>query len=196
MDQAQYWTGNPREYHYIPVSEFAESFKSFHIGQLLEDELRKPFDATKDGTLIQPNECSVISKWNIFKACFSREKLLFRRNSPIHIFKAIQIGIMAFVVMTLFLKTNKNYLSAEAVNKFMGALFAGVVLVKFNGMTELQMTIKRLPIFYKQRELLHLPGWALVSSVVILSLPMSIIEAGIWTSLTYFAVGFAPTAIR
>jgi len=33
-----------------------------------------------------------------------------------------------------------------------------VAAVNFNGMTELTMTVKRLPKFYKQRELLRLPG--------------------------------------
>lgn len=113
-----------------------------------------------------------------------------------HLFMAIQISLLAFVVLTLFLKRTKNYLSVEEANKLMGGLFAGVVIVKFNGMTELQMMIKRLPIFYKQRELLLLPGWALLSSIVILNIPISLIETGIWTFLTYFAIGYAPTTIR
>jgi len=43
-------------------------------------------------------------------------------------------------------------------NKYMGDLFMAVAAVNFNGMTELTMTVKRLPKFYKQRELLRLPG--------------------------------------
>ena len=195
MDQAQYWVGDRMEYQYLPVSKFVESFNSFHLDRLLEEKLCNPCDVTQCAAPI-PNGCYLISNWNIFKSCFSREILLFKRNFPVHIFKAVQIAVQAFVVMTLFVKTKKNIFSVEGANKFMGALFAGVVIVKFNGMTELQMMINRLPIFYKQRELLHLPGWALLLSIVILSIPMSIIETGIWTCLTYFTIGYAPTAIR
>ena len=191
MDQSQYWSGNPKEYQYISVGKFAESFHFYHLGQCLEEDLRKPFDAPS-----QMNESNRASEWGIFKACFSREILLFKRNSPVHMFKIIQIALLALVIMTLFFHTEMNHSSVSGGSKFMGALFSGVVIVKFNGMTELQMTIRRLPIFYKQRQLVLLPGWALLSSVLILSLPMSLIETGIWTCLTYFAIGFAPSAIR
>jgi len=30
MDQAQYWSGNPKEYQNISVGKFAESFHSYH----------------------------------------------------------------------------------------------------------------------------------------------------------------------
>lgn len=196
MDQEQYWAGDRREYQYIPVSKFAESFSSFHLDNFVNQKVRSQIGSTKNNILILPNECGTLSKWNIFKSCYSREILLFKRNYPVHIFKSVQISVLALVASTLFLNNQKNQVSLDVANKFMGALYAGVVIVKFNGMTELQMMIKRLPIFYKQRELLHLPGWALLLSVVILSIPISLVEAGIWTSLTYFAVGFTPTLIR
>jgi hypothetical protein len=63
-------------------------------------------------------------------------------------------------------------------------------------MTEIAMTIKRLPTFYKQRELLALPGWAVLSSVFLIGLPMSLVETGLWTSLTYYVIGYAPSFIR
>jgi hypothetical protein len=78
----------------------------------------------------------------------------------------------------------------------MGSLFIAVVIVNFNGMTEIAMTIKRLPTFYKQRELLALPGWALLSSAYLISLPMSLLETGLWTSLTYYVIGYAPSFLR
>nr|CAB3483711.1 unnamed protein product [Digitaria exilis] len=81
-------------------------------------------------------------------------------------------------------------------NKYMGALFMAVVIVNFNGMTEIAMTIKRLPTFYKQRELLALPGWALLSSVYLISIPISLVETGLWTGLTYYVIGYAPSPVR
>ncbi|XP_008776585.4 ABC transporter G family member 45-like isoform X2 [Phoenix dactylifera] len=196
MDQGQYWAGNQREYRYLSVGKFVESFHSSHLGQLLEEELSKPSDIANSNSSTKINDSHKISKWEVFKACFSRELLLLKRNFPVHLFKIIQITLLAIVIMTLFPRTEMNHQSIMDGNKFLGAIFIGVVIVKFNGMTELAMTIRRLPIFYKQRELLHLPGWALLLSIFVLSLPMSLVETGIWTCLTYFVIGFAPSAVR
>uniref|UniRef100_A0A0A9D8I6 ABC-2 type transporter transmembrane domain-containing protein n=1 Tax=Arundo donax TaxID=35708 RepID=A0A0A9D8I6_ARUDO len=117
-------------------------------------------------------------------------------NNTMHIFKTIQITVMALVISTLFLRTNMHHNSVLDANKYMGALFMAVVIVNFNGMTEIAMTIKRLPTFYKQRELLALPGWALLSSVFLISIPISLVETGLWTGLTYYVIGFAPSLIR
>ena len=139
---------------------------------------------------------SGLSKWNIFKACFSREVLLLKRNSPLHIFKTVQIIILAFVISTVFLRTNMNHKNVLDANKYMGSLFIAIVIVNINGMTEIAMTIKRLPTFYKQRELLALPGWALVFSIFLINIPMSLVETCLWTSLTYYVIGYAPSFLR
>ncbi|KAK8963782.1 ABC transporter G family member 39 [Platanthera guangdongensis] len=195
MDQEQYWKNNHREYQYIPVENFAESFCFYYLETLLEEQ-HTPKSTAKGGKTLAMSESYRISNWEVLKSCFSRELLLLKRNSLVHIFKNVQIMILAFVTMTLFLRTNMDHHSIIGGNKFLGAIFAAVVIVKFNGMTELQMIVRRLPVFYKQRQLLCLPGWALLFSVYILSLPMSLIETGTWTSLTYFVIGYAPSATR
>jgi len=84
--------------------------------------------------------------------------------------------------------------------------------------------VQRLPVFYKQRDNLFYPVrhqrggctalashpcvavravhchavqvWAFVLPVTLLRLPYSLLEAVIWTVITYFAIGFAPDAGR
>ncbi|XP_077235595.1 ABC transporter G family member 45-like [Tasmannia lanceolata] len=196
MDQARYWANKHKAYQYIPVEKFVASFRSFRLGKLMEDELQKPCGRISGELSILSKQKQNILKWEVFKACFSREVLLMKRNSLAHIFKTVQISLLAFVVMTVFLRTEMKHDSINDGNKYIGAIFAGLVIVKFNGMTELTMTVMRLPIFYRQRELLFLPGWALLSSIFLLSIPMSLLETGIWTSLTYFVIGFAPSMTR
>uniref|UniRef100_A0A1D1YAF0 ABC transporter G family member 39 n=1 Tax=Anthurium amnicola TaxID=1678845 RepID=A0A1D1YAF0_9ARAE len=195
VDQAQYWAGCQSTYEFISAKQFAEFFHSMSHSRFLDEELQK--ENGQSNRDISPTEKGYnISRWGHFKACFSRELLLIKRNSPVHIFKTIQIALLGFIVMTLFFRTEMKHQSVADGNRFLGVIFAAVVTVKFNGMTELAMTIKRLPTFYKQRELLFLPGWALLSSVVLLSIPLSFLETAIWTGLTYYVVGFAPSAIR
>ncbi|KAG9445118.1 hypothetical protein H6P81_016458 [Aristolochia fimbriata] len=196
MDQEQYWSDKQKTYQFVTVDKFVESFHSYSLGRQMEEELQEPFSQTRPDSPTLSQEVYQLSRWKLLKACFSREVLLIKRNSPMHIFKIFQISVLASVVMTVFLRTQMKHRSIIDGNKFMGVIFCGVVIVKFNGMTELNMTVERLPIFYRQRELLFVPGWALLLSVFVLSIPMSLIDSGIWTSLTYFTVGFAPSATR
>ncbi|CAO2200482.1 unnamed protein product [Urochloa humidicola] len=194
MDQKQYWAGDQNKYQYHSIEKFAEAFRMSYLPQL-EEKLCSS-DNTGKNKEVKVNANRQISRWNIFKACFSREVLLLKRNSPVHIFKTIQITVMALVISTLFLRTKMSHKSVLDANKYMGALFMAVVIVNFNGMTEIAMTIKRLPTFYKQRELLALPGWALLCSVFLISIPISLVETGLWTGLTYYVIGYAPSPIR
>lgn len=197
MDQEQYWARNPSEYHYHSTEMLAECFQSFHNSGMIYNGLRNQSNNRKTtNSLTKSIKTQQISKCEIFRACLSRELLLLKRNSPLHLFKTIQIFFIAFVITTLFLRTRMKHQTVMDGNIYLGALFLGIMVVNFNGMTELAMTIKRLPIFYKQRELLNLPGWAVLSSIFILSIPISLLETSIWIGLTYYGIGFAPSPTR
>eukprot|EP00268_Persea_americana_P059369 TRINITY_DN7275_c2_g1_i2.p1 TRINITY_DN7275_c2_g1~~TRINITY_DN7275_c2_g1_i2.p1 ORF type:complete len:1223 (-),score=195.79 TRINITY_DN7275_c2_g1_i2:74-3238(-) len=196
MDQAQYWSDVNTAYQYVPVEKFVECFRSSHHYRLVEQELLRPFEMVEDDSSLVSRGSFRISKWEIFKTCFSRELLLMERNFSAHLFKAVQILVLAFVVMTLFLRTVMKHDSIADANRYMGAVVSGAVVMNLTSLTELITTIRRLPTFYRQKELMLLPGWALLMSIFILSLPMSLIETGIWTCLSYFVIGFAPSAAR
>ena len=58
------------------------------------------------------------------------------------------------------------------------------------------MQVDRLPVFYKQRlEGLH-PAWAYTLPITFLRIFYSLTEAGIWSIIVYWLVGFAPDAGR
>ena len=80
--------------------------------------------------------------------------------------------------------------------KFFDTLFCHLVNMMFNGMAELTMTVDRLPVFYKQRDLFFYPPWAFGLSYCLLKIPLSLLESGIWVVLTYYPIGFAPAASR
>ncbi|KAK6129762.1 hypothetical protein DH2020_036499 [Rehmannia glutinosa] len=64
------------------------------------------------------------------------------------------------------------------------------------GRRELSMTIYKLPVFYKQRDMFFFPPWAYVIPSWILKIPVTFLEVGIWTFLTYYVIGFDPNAGR
>jgi len=79
---------------------------------------------------------------------------------------------------------------------FMGALFIGLITHLFNGFAELAMSIAKLPVFYKQRDLLFFPAWAYGLPTWILKIPISFIECGLYVALTYYVIGFDPSVNR
>ncbi|XP_010249930.1 PREDICTED: pleiotropic drug resistance protein 1-like [Nelumbo nucifera] len=195
-DQKQYWARKHEPYRFVTVKEFAEAFQSFHVGQKLGDELSTPFDKTKSHPAALTTKKYGVSKKELFKASMSREILLMKRNSFVYIFKMTQLAIMAFITMTLFLRTKMHRDDSTDGGIYLGALFFALITLMFNGLSEISMTIAKLPVFYKQRDLLFFPAWAYSLPTWILKIPITFIEAGIWVFITYYVIGFDPNVER
>ncbi|KAH6801487.1 ABC-2 and Plant PDR ABC-type transporter family protein [Perilla frutescens var. hirtella] len=191
-DQEQYWADRTRPHKYIPVSEFAKRFKRFHVGLRLENELSVPYDKTRSH-----NAALVFNKYSVptmelLKANFDKEWLLIKRNSFVYIFKTVQIFIVAIITATVFLRTNMHTRTPDDGAVYIGAMLFGMISNTFNGFAELSLTIQRLPVFYKQRDLLFHPPWTYTLPTFLLRIPISVFEAIVWMVTTYYTIGFAP----
>ncbi|KAH9301332.1 hypothetical protein KI387_012915, partial [Taxus chinensis] len=219
-DQEQYWAHRSQSYRYIPVKEFAKAFHSFRVGKHLIEELSHPYEKTKSHPAALTSTKYGASRMNMLKACFSREMLLMKRNSFVYIFKTgqraqtfflfgfikkrrmnpdkkiTQIAVVGAITMTVFLRTEMHHRSIIDGNLYMGAMFFGLIHMMFNGFPEMSMTVGRLPVFYKQRDLLFYPAWAYALPTWIVKIPFSLLEAVIWVSVTYYLIGFAPGVER
>lgn len=103
-----------------------------------------------------------------------------------------QLLVVASIAMTLFLRTKMHRDSIQEGGIYVGALFFGLIMVMFNGMSELSMTIVKLPVFYKQRDSLFFPAWVYGIPSWILKIPITFLEAGLWVFVTYYVIGFDP----
>ncbi|XP_021906480.1 pleiotropic drug resistance protein 1-like isoform X2 [Carica papaya] len=103
---------------------------------------------------------------------------------------------MAIITMTLFPRTKMHKHSIIDGGIYTGALFFAVNMIMFNGISELSMTIAKLPVFYKQRDLLFYPAWSYALPQWILKIPIMFIEVGLWVFFTYYVIGFDPNAGR
>ncbi|XP_057960203.1 pleiotropic drug resistance protein 1-like [Malania oleifera] len=195
-DQEQYWARRDEPCTFITVKEFAEAFQSFHIGRNLGDELAIPFDKAKSHAAALTTKKYGVAKKELLKACISRELLLMKRNSFVYVFKMTQLILMAFITMTLFMRTEMHRDTVTDGGVFMGALFFILIMIMFNGFSELAMTIMKLPVFYKQRDLLFYPSWAYSLPTWILKIPIAFIEVAIWVVMTYYVIGFDPNIKR
>ncbi|XP_074586920.1 ABC transporter G family member 36-like [Curcuma longa] len=195
-DQQQYWARHEDPYRYVPVREFAESFQSFHVGQAMTNELSIPFDKTKSHPAALTTTKYGVSNKELLKANIDRELLLMKRNSFFYVFKASQLTIMAFVAMTVFLRTNMHRDDVGDGGIYMGALFFGVLMIMFNGFAETAMVILKIPVFFKQRDLLFFPAWSYAIPSWILKIPITFIEVAVWVFTTYYVIGFDPNVGR
>ncbi|KAA8521480.1 hypothetical protein F0562_012153 [Nyssa sinensis] len=195
-DQEQYWADKDEPYNFITAKEFAEAFQSFHVGRKLGDELAVPFEKSKSHPAALTTEKYGVSKKELLKACISREYLLMKRNSFVYIFKMTQLILMAIITMTLFLRTEMPKSTTVDGGIFLGALFFTLIMIMFNGFSELALSIMKLPVFFKQRDLLFFPAWAYSLPTWILKIPITFVEVAIWVFMTYYVIGFDPDVGR
>ncbi|KAL5135189.1 Pleiotropic drug resistance protein 1 [Glycine soja] len=191
-DQEQYWADKDQPYRFVTSKEFSEAHRSFHVGRSLVEELATEFDKSKSHPAALTTKKYGVGKWELFKACLSREYLLIKRHSFVYTFKLSQLSVAAFFAMTVFLQTEMHRDSVIDGGIYMGALFYGLVVIMFNGMPELSMAVSRLPVFYKERDNLFFPSWAYALPAWLLKILMSFVEVGVWVFLTYYVIGFDP----
>ncbi|XP_076892789.1 pleiotropic drug resistance protein 1-like [Bidens hawaiensis] len=195
-DQEQYWKRRDEPYRFVTSKEFAEAFQSFHVGRKLAHDVATPFDKSKSHPAALTTEKYGLDSKDILKACTDREILLMKRNSFVYIFKLFQLTVMALIALTVFLRTEMHKDDLEDGGLYTGAVFFGVVMLMFNGMSEISMTIAKLPVFYKQRNFLFYPSWAYAIPSWIIKIPVAFMEAAVWTILTYYVIGFDPNISR
>ncbi|WZZ57647.1 hypothetical protein YC2023_057754 [Brassica napus] len=195
-DQMQYWARPDEPYRFIRVREFAEAFQSFHVGRRMGDELAVPFDKKKSHPAALTTKKYGVGIKELVNTSFSREYLLMKRNSFVYYFKFGQLLVMAFATMTLFFRTEMQKKTVVDGSLYTGALFFILMMLMFNGMSELSMTIAKLPVFYKQRDLLFYPAWVYSLPPWLLKIPISFIEAALTAFITYYVIGFDPNIGR
>ncbi|KAL0330809.1 UNVERIFIED_CONTAM: Pleiotropic drug resistance protein 1 [Sesamum angustifolium] len=195
-DQEQYWARRDQPYSFVSVKEFSEAFQSFHVGRKIGDELGVPFDKAKSHPAALTTNKYGLSKTEVLKACSSREFLLMKRNSAVYIFRMMQLLVMGLISMTVFLRTKMHKDTVTDGGIFMGALFYTLVALMFNGFSEMALSILKLPVFYKQRDLLFFPAWAYSLPAWILKIPITFVDVAIWVLVTYYPIGFDSNATR
>ena len=101
-----------------------------------------------------------------------------------------QITIIASIAMTVYLRTNMHHRNLGDGAIYYGALFFGLVVVMFNGLAELSMTIDKINVFFKQRDFKFYPAWAYALPTWVMRIPLSLLESVLWIIITYYTIGF------
>lgn len=108
----------------------------------------------------------------------------------------LKLAMLALFASTVFLRTEMHTRNEADGSVYNGAIIYSIIVNLFNGFAELALALLRLPVFYKQRELLFYPTWIFSVPNCIIKIPISIVESAVWVMVTYFTIGFAPEADR
>lgn len=195
-DQEQYWSVPDRSYSYIPVKKFAEAFRSYRVGKNIVEELNIPFDRQYNHPAALSTSHYGVKKRELLKTSFNWQLLLMQRNSFIYVFKFVQLLIVAFITMSVFFRSTLHHRTVDDGGLYLGELYFSMVILLFNGFTEVSMLVAKLPVIYKHRDLHFYPCWVYTLPSWVLSIPTSLIESGIWVVVTYYVVGLDPNIIR
>ncbi|KAL8043070.1 hypothetical protein ABFX02_09G094400 [Erythranthe guttata] len=188
-DQQQYWSDRYKPYRYITAGDFAEAFKSFEIAQKLITELAEPFDKSKSHPAALVSGKYGVSKMELLKACASREILLMKRNIFIYISRIIRLAIMGFIVMSLLFRTRIHH-DFNGGRLLAAGLYYTLSTIMFGGIADISMTIQKLPVFYKQRDLFFYPAWAYGLPSSIIKIPAQAVEIAAFVVITYYEIGY------
>ncbi|XP_009141643.2 ABC transporter G family member 33 isoform X4 [Brassica rapa] len=194
-DQGQYWLHQDIPYTFLSVDALSKRFKELVIGRKIEDALSKPYDKSKTHKDALSFSDYSLPKWELFRACISREFLLMKRNSFVYLFKTFQLVLSAILTMTVFIRTRMGVDIIHG-NSYMSCLFFATVVLLVDGLPELSMTVQRLAVFYKQKQLCFYPAWAYAIPATVLKIPLSFFESLVWTCLTYYVIGYTPEVSR
>ncbi|XP_010449957.1 PREDICTED: ABC transporter G family member 42 [Camelina sativa] len=193
-DQEQYWCHRDKPYCYVSIDSFIEKFEKSDLGLQLQDELSKTCEKKSQTTLNDDALCFKkysLSNWEMLKACSRREFLLMKRNSFVYVFKSGLLLLIGSITISVYLRTGSTRDALHA-NYLMGSLFFSLFKLLADGLPELALTISRIAVFCKQKELYFYPAWAYAIPSAILKIPISFLESFLWTSLTYYVIGYSP----
>ncbi|WVZ64217.1 hypothetical protein U9M48_013777, partial [Paspalum notatum var. saurae] len=195
-DKKQYWAWTNKPYRFVSVKEFATAFMSFHTRRAITKELSVPFNKSRSHPAALTTTRYGTSSKELLKANIDREILLMKRNSFVYAVRTFQLTLMSLIAMSVFFHTTMKHDSVTSGGIYMGAMFFGILVIMYNGFSELALTVLRLPIFFKQRDLLFYPAWAYTVPSWILKIPITLIEVCGYVFLTYYVIGFDPNVGR
>ncbi|KAL3132996.1 hypothetical protein ABBQ38_006905 [Trebouxia sp. C0009 RCD-2024] len=192
--QRQFRKDQGRKNDYMPVQDMVAAFQRSERGQAALAAAGAPYKGSQRQT-----DSLVTTRYGLpwqqsLKACMSRElKLVYRDRFNLYS-RTFQITYLAFLSATLFIKP--GYDSVAQGQLFLLEIFFASLVSIFAGFGKIPETVLGLPVFYKQRENKFYPAWCYALPKTILDLPLSMWEALLWTTIPYFAVGYARDAGR
>eukprot|EP00878_Enallax_costatus_P011267 GHUV01011764.1.p1 GENE.GHUV01011764.1~~GHUV01011764.1.p1 ORF type:complete len:605 (+),score=193.45 GHUV01011764.1:122-1936(+) len=90
-DQQQYWSGEQKDYKFVPVTDFHKAYETSAKGKAMRAALGAP--ALKNPENLDPlvRDKYALDGFGSFKACLRRDWTLMKRNYFLYTFKTVQV---------------------------------------------------------------------------------------------------------
>ncbi|MEW5312137.1 MAG: hypothetical protein WDW38_003787 [Sanguina aurantia] len=128
-----------------------------------------------------------LSPFEAIALAFRRQMLLVLRDTVLLKGRMIQVTVIGLITGSVF------YLTPITVNgayTYFGFLFMTLLFMNFGGFPQIPITIDGSRVFFKHRDNHFLPPYAQAIALALTQLPLSILDAGIFSIITFFLVGF------
>jgi hypothetical protein len=117
-------------------------------------------------------------------------------GADLQVLWTLQLLFVALITMSVFFRTTMHHDTIDDGGLYLGSLYFSMVIILFNGFTEVSMLVAKLPVLYKHRDLHFYPSWVYTLPSWVLSIPTSLIESGLWVAVTYYVIGYDPAITR
>jgi ABC-type multidrug transport system ATPase subunit/ABC-type multidrug transport system permease subunit len=141
-----------------------------------------------------PTHRYALSWLGMLRANSWRELILLRRSAFIYAFRTSQVALAAAVSSTLFLRVDEENLTNGTL--LAGFLFFSITSMFFTSFSEMALALTAMPVFDKQSRAHFYDASSYALAAAAVRVPVSLLEAALWTGIAYFTVGFAPDAGR
>ncbi|KAK2076469.1 hypothetical protein QBZ16_000994 [Prototheca wickerhamii] len=187
-DQQKYYVDNTKPYEYVTTGTLRRQYLKLPCAVAMEAELAAPY-VPSDDDMALPTHPYAMPAAQLCKSNIVRTLTLTQRNRTFTVFHTTQICVMSFTLATLYLNTPTNTLLDG--NLYLSAAFFSLIYMLLGGVTECHMLIMRLPVFYKQREMMFYPGWCFAVPSFLFRVPFCFVDGTLWSCIVYFAIGFS-----
>ncbi|KAG2451837.1 hypothetical protein HYH02_003613 [Chlamydomonas schloesseri] len=217
QDQAKYWAPNPlsdgstehapiavgkeapagrgsSNWRWISPCRIKEAFLATPTGQELQARLAGPAHTHPLQDMVLHHEPYAQSAWQMLSSTLRREVLLLRRNKLFMLAGAGQIMFVAFIVSTSFPNLAKS--TFQEANYYLSVIFFSVMVMFMGGFNSVDSYVKKLPVFFKQRDYHFYTAAAFTLNGAALRIPEHLVNATVWSIMVYFSVGFYRDAGR
>ncbi|KAG2492873.1 hypothetical protein HYH03_008788 [Edaphochlamys debaryana] len=187
-------SGNGSEWQWIPPRRIKEAFEACPVGSEIRATLEGPAYTHPLQEMVLHKEPYAQTWAQMHRSTLRREVLLLARNRLFMAAGAGQIAFVAFIVSTSFVQLSKD--TFDDANLFLSVVFFSLMVMFMGGFNSVDMYVRKLPVFFKQRDHHFYTALAFTLNGALLRIPEHLINASVWSLMVYFSTGFYMDAGR
>ncbi|GAX73712.1 hypothetical protein CEUSTIGMA_g1165.t1 [Chlamydomonas eustigma] len=175
----------------IPIQELEAAFWLTPAGLKMKSLLARPFDKAISHPAALKRGGYPLSRWETVLIVGRRQWRLMLKDMDMYIGRFAQTIIVGFLIGSTFYQLQHE--SSQARQVF-GVIFFMVMWASQGALSQLFPALSTKGVWQKMRDNQFYPAWAHVMTTALVSIPQMMIDAFIWSVLTYFMCGFYASA--